>query len=371
MQKHSPEEIRHVQNGRHVCVSIALGIRLFSITSLLVCAPWTAFAQDKVILQRGNYSARIMLSGTVDDYNGTELSIRTDGEEPAKTYPAADVVEIQTSQIEQHTRGLALLAEGRVEDALRELEVAVKKEPRTWVRREILAALVRGGQRRGDYPAAGNRYLALLKSDPTTRQFRVIPLVWGPETVDREARREARSWMNSTVDAGRLMGASLLYDDSQSGKEARSVLKELSSSSDSRVRVLAQMQAWRQEALTGNPGKMQLAQWQHRIDAMPEDLRGGPCYLVGRAYAARHDYELAAATLLWLPLVDDHDFRLAARACLEAGTALEKIGQHAEARTLFHEVTTRFAETSFADDAAVLLKRGDEDAGITADRKDD
>jgi TolA-binding protein len=102
---------------------------------------------------------------------------------------------------------------------------------------------------------------------------------------------------------------------------------------------------------------LQTAQWQRRIDELPEELRAGPSYLLGRAYAMRHDYELAAATLLWLPLMDDHDFRLAARACLEAGAALEKIGQRAEARTLFQEVTDRFADTSSADEARALLAK--------------
>ena len=91
------------------------------------------------------------------------------------------------------------------------------------------------------------------------------------------------------------------------------------------------------------------------IDELPSDLRAGPCYLLGRAYALRHDHELAAATLLWLPLVDDHDYRLAARACLEAGLSLGQIGQHAEAFALFHEVTRRFAGTAFADQAQELL----------------
>ena len=115
------------------------------------------------------------------------------------------------------------------------------------------------------------------------------------------------------------------------------------------------MQVWREDALGGNPGKLQTAQWQRRIDELPEDLRAGPNFLLGRAYAARHDYELAAATLLWLPLVDDHDHRLAARACLEAGLALDKIGQREEARTLYQEVADRFADTPFAQEAAALL----------------
>ncbi len=321
-----------------------------------------AQAQDKVILQRSSYSARVTVSGVVEDYTGTEISIRTDNDEPPKVFPSADVVEIQTSQTDSHTRGLKLLAEGNAEQAIRELEVAVKKEPRAWVRREILSALVRAGLRRGDYAAAGTRFLALIRSDPTTRHFRVIPLVWAPGTISRDARGEALAWMHGKVDAGRLIGASLLYDDRDEGKEARSVLKELSSSTDDRVRVLAQMQARREEALAGTAGRLQTAQWQQRIDEMPEDLRAGPYYLLGRVYAARHDFELAAATLLWLPLVDDHDVRLAARACLEAGVALDRIGQHAEARTLYREVTVRFADTPFADEAADLLKRQESDS---------
>jgi tetratricopeptide (TPR) repeat protein len=329
----------------------------------------TAQAQDKVILQRTSLSARVTVSGLVENYTGTEITIRTETDEPPKTFPSADVVEIQTAQTDSHTRGLKLLAEGQVEQAVRELDVAVKKEPRTWVRREILAALVRCGLRRGDYATAGARFLALVKSDPTTRHFRVIPLVWAPQAIAPDARREAVTWMNGRVEAGRLIGASLLYDDREMRKEARSVIKELSTSADDRVRVLAQMQARREEALAGSPGRMQTAQWQQRIDEMPEDLRAGPYFLLGRVYAARHDYELAAATLLWLPLVDDHDFRLAARACLEAGVALDRIGQHTEARTLYREVTVRFADSPFADEAADLLKRADADSETSAAQK--
>lgn len=317
----------------------------------------TAEAQDKVVLQRPNLTSRLTLSGLVVDYTGIEISIRTDAGEPARTYPSAEVVEIQTAHVAAHTQGLKLLAEGKVDEAIREFELAVQKETRTWVRRDILATIVRCGLRRGDYVLAGSRFLALLKSDPTTRDFRMIPLVWAPETISRDARAEARLWLAGQVEAARLIGASLLYDDPESGVEARAVLKKLASSTDARVRPLAQMQAWRAEVFGGNPGRLQAAQWERRINELPEELRTGPTYLLGRAYAMRHDYELAAATLLWLPLMDDHDFRLAARACLEAGAALEKIGQQAEARTLFQEVAERFADTPFAEDAKALLNK--------------
>jgi signal peptidase II len=331
-------------------------IRNFCAVLCILATASGAMAQDKVVLQRSNMSSRLTIAGFVVDYTGTEVSIRTDAGEPARTFPSAEVIEIQTAYTEAHTQGLKLLAEGQVDEAIREFGVALNKESRTWVRREILAIIVQAAQRRSDYVLAGSRFLALVKSDPTTRHFRTIPLVWAPETISRDALAEARIWIQGPVEAARLIGASLLFDDAESGVEARGVLKKLASSTDSRIRSLAQMQAWRAEVFGGNPGKLQTAQWQRRIDELPEDLRAGPTYLLGRAYAMRHDYELAAATLLWLPLIDDHDFRLAARACLEAAAALEKIGQRAEARTLLQEVTERFAGTPFADEAQEMLR---------------
>jgi signal peptidase II len=345
-----------------------LGRFLAAIGCLLI-ASGVVNAQDKVILQRASFTARVTVSGIVEDYTGVEVSIRAESDQALRSYPAAEVIEIQTAQTESHTRGLRLLADGQVEQAQGELEVALKREPRAWVRREILAALVRLGLRRGDYASAGARFLALLRSDPTTRHFRFIPLVWAPETLSRETLAEAKGWMNGSVEAGRLLGASLLYDDRESGKEARRVLKELSSSTDSRVRDFAQMQAWREAAFTGDHDRLQIDRWQKRVDELPEDFRAGPSYLLGRAYALRHDYERAAAALLWLPLVDDHDFRLAARSCLEAGVALERIGQHGESQTLLQEVTTRFSETPFAEEARALLDRGDKTSDAAAVRR--
>ena len=328
----------------------------------LVGVSHSAFAQDKVVLRRGTATGKITMSGFIEDYTGAEISIRLDPTDPPRKYPAADVIEIQTLQTEPHNQGLKHLAEGHVEEALRDLVTALKKETRGWVRREILAALVRAHLRRGDYAAAGSRFLALVRSDSASRHFRIIPLVWGPQETLAEARLEATGWLKSPLEPARLLGASLLYDDPELAKTARETLLELSSSPDERVRELAQFQFWRRDALAGTVGDLQLAQWHERIAALPEDLRAGPVYLLGRVYLARRDYELAAATLLWVPLVDDHDFRLAARACLEAGVALDKIGQRDEARTLFLEVVRRFAGTPFADEARGLLEKREQDA---------
>jgi len=319
---------------------------------LFLIAP--AVAQDRVVLKRGD--GRITVTGVVEDYTGRQITIRSPQGNSVNNYDAAEILEIETPQTERHARGLKLLAEQQFEPALRELEVALKDEKRLWVRREILALLVKGALRVGDYAAAGMRFVALHDSDPTTRHFKLIPLIWGPQPVSELLRTDAQTWLYRESDASRLLGASVLLFDAKSAEAARGEIKELSSSPDTRVRMLALAQSWRLEPTGETPGELQLKRWQVRIDEMPEELRAGPYYLLGRAHFLRKDYELAAATLLWLPTADDHDHHLAARACLEAGLALAAIGQANEAATLFREITVRFADTPFAAEAAARLK---------------
>jgi tetratricopeptide (TPR) repeat protein len=319
----------------------------------------TAAAQDQIVLKRGRFAGRTTIVGTIDEYTGREIRIRGSQDDTIRAYPAAEVVAVVTPQTEPHDRGLALLHENRVEEAIGAFEAALGKESRAWVRREILSLLVRCALRRGDYPTAGTRFLALLESDPSTGHFRMIPLAWSSEPISAAARNEAKAWLTGKVEAGRLIGASLLLDDPESAA-ARLALRGLATSADRRIQSLAQIQGWRLEAAKGSVGELEILHWQERVDALPPDLRAGPGYVLGRAYAARHDHEMAAATLLWLPLVDDHDFRLTARACLEAGIALERIGQGTEAEGLYREVTRRFAETPYADEARARLKSATE-----------
>lgn len=328
-----------------------------------------ASGQDRVVLRRGNLAGRVTISGTIDDCTGHELRMRS-GDGTVRTYPTADVVSIETPQTEPHDRGLKLLADNEVEEALREFDTALRKESRTWVRREILALQVRCGLRRGDYPLAGARFLAILKSDPGTRHFGLIPLAWSPEPVPAGALSEARNWLTTSSEPAQLMGASLLFDNPDSSTAARTTLRSLSTSTDRRIQVLAQFQAWRADVAASAVNELQIVRWQDRVDELPSALRAGPCYLLGRAYTGRRDYELAAASFLWLPLVDDHDFRLSARSMLEAGLSLKRIGQLTESQALFRETSRRFATAPAADEAEALLDDLRED-DIQDDRRND
>jgi hypothetical protein len=314
-----------------------------------------ARAQDRIVLQRGSHSGRVIVSGTIEDYTGAEVTIRPHPDDTAKKYPASEVSEIHTTRSPPHSRGLEHLARRECEAAIREFDAALRNEQRTWVRREILALTVRAALRRGDYTTAGTRFLILFKSDPQTRHFGLIPLAWAPDPNAAAARRQAQEWLTFEAPPARLLGASLLYEDAQLSREARSALKDLASSTDARIRLLAQAQNWRREALSGSAVELEISQWHERINAYPADLRAGPSFLLGKASALRHDYELAAAAFLWQPLVDDHDARLAARACLEAAAALATIGQQVEARTLLSETIGRYPDTPAAQNAQKLI----------------
>lgn len=328
---------------------------LFTITLALSLAGF-AQAQDRVVLQRAGSTGKLAVTGTIDDYVGDEIRIRTSPGE-VQAFPASEVVDVRTSQVPAHVRGLKFFDENRPDEAAREFEAAIKVDPRVWMRRELLALLVRCALRQGDYRSAGTRLLLILKSDPETRHFGLIPLVWSPRELSPEEVASAKGWLGSESEAARLLGASFLHDDPQQANSARTELRRLASSSDGRIRMLAQTQNWRDEVAAGSVSDLQLARWQERIEAMPRDLRMGPRYLLGRGYMQRRDYATAATTLLWLPLVDDHDHHLAARACLEAGQSLIRVGRNAEADALLRETSERFGETPAAVEARVLLQR--------------
>jgi hypothetical protein len=311
---------------------------------------------DKIVLQPKRGSSRIIRSGIIVDFTGTQLTIRSRDNTNVNTYAADEVVEVRTPQTEHHKKGLVSFAQRDVERATASFELAMIAETRDWVRRDILAMLVRCALHRGDSIAAGAKFLALWQSDPTTRQFKLVPLTWGPRNITAALRNESLGWINLNTEASRLLGASHLLADARHAALAKNEMNELATSTDLRIRLLARAQMWRLRVREGNLTPSEMKRWQSKIEDMPEDIRGGPFYVLGRGHLVRKEFDRAAAALLWIPLVYDHDTHLAARACLEAADALREIGQTGQSFALYREVTTRFVGTPFADEAASLLK---------------
>jgi len=195
----------------------------------------------------------------------------------------------------------------------------------------------------------------LWQSDPQTWHIKLVPLAWSPHNLDAGLRSEAVGWISLGNEMSQLLGASHLLNDASKALLAERELRDLATSTNRQIRLLARAQLWRLRLREGNVSPAELRRWQSRIADLPEGIRGGPYYLLGRGHLSRKEYDRAAMALLWVPLVYDHDVFLAARACLEAADSLNNIGQSNESVALYREVTTRFAGTPYADEAAGVL----------------
>lgn len=324
---------------------------LFGLLGLVMLTAAPLRAQDQVILQTDGASSRLVMSCQIVDYTGEKLTVQFQGSATQKTYPADQVVEVHTTWLESYERGRKLWSERRCAEAIEALHSALTVERRAWVRREILALLVRCSLRTGDRAAAGARFLTLLESDRTTRHFGLIPLVWASEELTGAAKSQARAWLTLESDVARLIGSSLLLDDVATRESAARELQALQRSGDERVRLLAQAQSWRLKLRSLEVTDVELQRWDARVQALPATLRGGPSYVLGRGWAMRREHDRAATALLWTALMDHADARLAARAGVEAAESLKRLGQHEDARRVLDEIAARFSDTEFGEAA--------------------
>lgn len=315
---------------------------------------------DKVIISPGGRSStRITLKGEILEYTGETLRIRLKLGEAPKEFPAADVIEIVTPQMTGHQKGLVLFGKKDYEGATKAFGAAFEEEGRAWVKREILTYLVRCALMKGDYVNATSKFAVLVRSDPRTHAFSLIPLIWNRQSPNPALKSQGESWLLDEKQpvAVKLMGASILLDDPQFGTTASVALRDLAAQSDRRVGALASCQLWRTRLATRKEINLtELKVWEQKLESLPEELRGGPHFLMGRAYVSRREFELGAVHLLWTPLVQPEDHFLAARATLEAADALATIGQLEEAAKLYEETSANFADTPAAQESAAQLK---------------
>lgn len=334
------------------------------IAALATFSNSDAAAQDRVTLQPSNSPGRITVTGIISEYTGLRISVRATPQAPLKHYPAEQVVGIETEQTAPHVQGLQRLGQGRPAEAIPLLEQAMREETRAWVKREILASLVKAALRRSDVATAGSYFVQLMASDSTSRHFAMIPLMWGPQEVSLSLRNRAEEWLRADSEIPRLLGASLLLTDGSRGEAAQRVLRDLSISSDARVKDLSDAQGWRLKLQNGQvPERLLVERWQQKVDEFPASLRWGPNFLLGQIYSRRHEHERAALAYLWLPLMDEHDAPLTARAMVEAAHALEALRRNDEANALYRELLQRFPDTPSADEARGKLAPRSSGAG--------
>jgi len=312
--------------------------------------------RDRVVIRPEGATGRVELQCSILDYTGRTLRIKTVSGD-VRSYPTSRVVDVQTPQTQSHVQGLVDFTRGRYADAVEKFKSALAVEERQWVRRELLAMLVRCALKQSDLLKAARRFVLIVDSDPSTQHYALIPLVWSARPISAALKAQARQWLLADEPTPRLIAASIMLSDSRDGDKALKILKRLRFTSDSRISTLAKLQLWRDELRKGTPTKSDVQLWQKRIEGMPSSLRAGGYYLLGRAHQLRRENEPAAAAYLWLPLVYDDDHLLAARACVNAAESLLEAGRKRAAVTLYREVQVRFSETEFAQEAHDQLKQ--------------
>jgi hypothetical protein len=292
----------------------------------------------------------VIVIGTVEDFTGDVLIVRRAGQPVADRYPATTIQSIQTWRSAIYEQGLKEFETGANAEAELSFQKALKDEPRDWIRREILAQLIRCAIRRGDWGLAGANFLKITREDSTTQFWNVAPLHWAPQSMGDSQRTLARTWIKESDSPTRMLAASWLLLDSVYGELAQKQMDDLARDSNHIIASLARAQLWRLR-LGQEISELEIQKWQREVRRFPKSLRAGPQYLVGKGLNQRSEPRAAAAEWLWLSTVyTDHE-ELSARALVEAAGALEKLDQPQEAITLYSSVIERFAWSSWANEA--------------------
>jgi hypothetical protein len=312
---------------------------------------------DQVILRSKSGVGRITVRCLISNYTGRLITFRTTPDGPVQSFPAKNVISVQTPQSRDHVLGLVDFTRSQFGDAQTKFVKALTMERREWVRRELLALLTRCALMRGNFDSACSRFSLLVKSDPSTKHLKLLPLVWGSRELKAGVKASARQWITDDEPVSQLMGASILLFDATWSNSAETTLIKLTRRSARPLRDLARMQLWRKKLRTGSPNQHELKDWQSQINAMEHSMRGGPYFLLGQAHLKRRENEQAASAFLWLPVVYSDDHHLAAQACLLAADALLTVGKKSEAKTMYREVTVRFAKTTFAQEAVSQFQK--------------
>jgi len=109
------------------------------------------------------------------------------------------------------------------------------------------------------------------------------------------------------------------------------------------IALLAQMQLRRLQ-VAALKEESELALWQTTVENLPDSLQGGPCYVLGLAYAKLQNDEQAVLCWMRLPILFGDNRPLAAQSLQEAAKALHRLKREKEEQTLLNELKRDYAE---------------------------
>ncbi len=261
--------------------------------------------EDVVFVSTGSAGGHARLGGEILDYSGSGLRIRVVGGHE-KLIPANKILGIETYYTRPHGGANRMFEVGKFADAVSLYQDALNNnnEPRRWVRRQIMAQMIRCYDALGRPDRAGNGFVALVEEDPETPHFDCIPLAWLPRQPSPAMEQLARSWTRSKQPAVALLGSSYLLQTGDR-QDSLSRLRQLAAGPDRRVAQLAMAQTWRASIPTATI--QQIDAWNQAVEKMPEGLAAGPYFVLGTAWIQKQQWEKAALTLMRLPIPHTSD----------------------------------------------------------------
>lgn len=291
-------------------------------------------------------------TGTIISYNREGIVMeRSTGRDT--TIKPEQIVSVVYSKTADHHDAVRLHREGQLLAALQWYQSALEKEKRSWVRQEIQAGatecLVNSGRR----AEAARMFGTMVKEDPTSRFFHLIPLVWSEQPVNRDAINAVQPWLSSDEPVAQLMAASWILA-TPARQQATDILTKLSQDSDSQIAHMASAQLWRTQFLTADG--QDIDRWQLQIKRMPEALRAGPEFVLGRALAQNKKNKDAAALLMKVAIVYQCEDRLKAAALYRAGQAMQAKDSNDQARLIFEELIREYPNSQPAQFARQALQ---------------
>jgi tetratricopeptide (TPR) repeat protein len=328
---------------------IMTGSWLLILGSLLGSMP--VLAETIVVADiEGRGTSRMV--GQVLEYTGEQLSLRmaSGRVEMIDASRVISILEIGNANYEQARQAIEAR---RWEEALEQLQQALRTEQRAWVQREIVAASVGCYRNLQQLQRANNGFLALCRSDPKTHHFNAIPLSWSSAGSNPEWLAQARQQLPDPSPIARLIAASWLLTTNDRSA-ATTALQMLLGEQDPRLVFLAEAQLWRTRTLA--PQAAEVARWKERIAAMPVSLRGGPYLVLGQALARMGQSQEAIVAWMRIPILYPQQRPLAAEALFAAAGELSKLGDRDAARGLYQELLREHADSPLAAQAERRLQ---------------
>ena len=322
------------------CLSVSLtGILIFSSSLFADTAideesllPFPATDQLVVAPRDGKPGRTI--TGVIEDISGQTIVLRRSASD-VEVFTLRDVVRIDFRKSLEFDEGLRQLQKNEHRAAIRSLRTAAATEPRKWAVREINANLARACVNDRKFEDALKTVESIIELDPNTRHVVELPLVWDERLPDGERIVLHDVDLESPSVARRLVAASALLHSPQFQADCVAVLKSMNKSSNTRLQTLAETQLWRLKLLIpATLAASDVELWHRQLVRLDRRTRSGPEFLCGRAHLLLHEYDLAATSLLWMPMLEPLDPETTRASLTDAISALELAGRQHEANTL-------------------------------------